>query len=328
MTRASNATTRVQFEQTMMQRFEVRRIFTGTFEQQRDRLNHFGAGSRPGDQLSRSSWNSWDPETSSSVYDWIVAAFDEFARRVGGVPPVQEVGFYDTDYGLDSTGTLVPKPNVGADYGGGRMAIYRAVTTGRFPLPIGRSIAAGAYAPVGVAVGDIRGQSPGAPLPLPTREQDVMRAISHELGHGLVETALTPRAGGPAADPTMMDDYRREVGWTAGSSPMLFDTGVPAVRTALASGTTPPATYQITEDNWNDPRWVEQPLTVYMVSAPWEDFPEAVMAYVNEPNLLLARSPRRYQFLYTRKARWLPYLLRLPQIGDFPEPTRRDIRLV
>ena len=70
-----------------------------------------------------------------------------------------------------------------------------------------------------------------------------MRAISHELGHGLVETALTPRTGGPAADPTMVDDYRREVGWTAGSSPMLFDAGVPVVRTALASGTTPPATY-------------------------------------------------------------------------------------
>lgn len=283
---------RADFEQ-QMRRFGVRRIFTATLEQQRDRLNYFGAGRRPGDQLSPSSWTSWDPGGDSPVYDWIVAAFAAFARRLGGVPAVQELGFYAMAYELNSAGTLVRRPNVAAEYGGGRMAVYRSAVTRAtgFTLPTGRSTA-------------------GAPAPLRhlAREQGVIQAVTHELGHGLVETALTPRAGARAPDPAFMNDYRRAAGWTAGSRPALYDAGVPEVQTALATGRTPPAAYRITQTNWNDLRWIEQPLTQYMTTHPSEDLPEATAAYVNTPDLLRQRSPRRFAFLELRKAALGPYL--------------------
>jgi hypothetical protein len=125
-----------------------------------------------------------------------------------------------------------------------------------------------------------------------------------------------------------MNDYRREVGWTAGDTPQLFDAGVAEVRTALTAGTAPPPAFRITEDNWNNPRWIEQPLTSYMTTHPSEDLPEAVAAFVNRPDLLRERSPRRFAFLNTRKAALAPFLTRdLSAVRLFPtdEEMRRII---
>jgi hypothetical protein len=146
---------------------------------------------------------------------------------------------------------------------------------------------------------------------VPTPEQSIQRTFTHELGHGLAEAAM-------AADPTTFTRYQREIGWTATTPAQLFDIGVPAVQTAIAAGTPPPPQYEITGRNWNSSQWIEQPLTSYMVSGgPGEDFAEAAMAYVEEPNLLVARSPLRFRFLDRNRHTWLPRLVRRPPIGDF-----------
>ena len=286
---------RADFERQIMRRFDIRRIFNGTFEQQRDSLNYLGAGRRPGDLLLRSAWMAWSPGPDSPVYDWIISAFSAFARRLGGVPAVQDIGFYATDYGLDSSGVLVAKRNVAAAYGGGHMAIYQTAirSATSFALPAGRSASGAA-----------------SRLVTPTQEEGVRIAVTHELGHGLVETALTPRSGGSSPDPNFMRDYFLAAGWTAGSSPALYDAGVTEVRAALTADTTPRARYRITRANWNDPRWIEQPVSQYMTTHPSEDLPEAVAVYVNSPDVLRQRSPRRFAFIESHKATLRPFLRR------------------
>jgi len=285
---------RADFEREMARRFGVRRVFDATFEEQVKRLNYFGAGQRPGDRLRREDWAAWSPGDESDLYDWIIAAFAAFAQRLGGVPAVEEIGFYAVDYDLNDAGALVRRPNVLATYGGGRMAIYRVATTSRFSLPTARG-AAGAATPRRTL----------------TPEQSFIAAVTHELGHGFVETALTPRTGGqPAPDPAFAREYRLAAGWTAGADPELYDAGVPEVQAALAEGRVPPAAYRITPANWNDPRWIEQPISEYMTTHPSEDIPEAIAVYVTQPDLLRDRSPRRFNFLETHKEAVQPFLRR------------------
>ncbi len=301
---------RTDFEQ-QMQRFGVRIIFTATFEQQVERLNYFGEGNLPGDQLQRSSWTAWNPGGDSSVYDWIVAAFAAFANRLGGVPAVEEIGFYAIDYNFDGTRTLVSRPNVLATYGGGKMAIFHSAVdlANRFTLPEGRSI------------------SGTAALHPMTSEQGFERAIAHELGHGLVETALTPPTEGPAPSPEFMNEYYLAAGWKNSSTPQLFDISVLEVQEALESGRNPPARYRITQTNWNDPGWIEQPLSQDMTTHPSEDLPVAVAAYVNQPNLLRQRSLRRFTFIESHKSALLPYLRRDPATIQLI-PTETQLRAI
>lgn len=140
------------------------------------------------------------------------------------------------------------------------------------------------------------------------------RLLTHELGHGLAAAAHS-------IEPSLFDDYKREVGWTGTQPPRLFDIGQPAVQSAISAGSPPPAQFEITLDNWNSPQWIEQPVSDYMVTGgPGEDFAEAVMTFVRDPNLLLSRSPHRFRFLRDHKDRWQPGLLQVPQMGDFPLP--------
>jgi hypothetical protein len=310
--------TRAEFEETMRKRFGVSRIVTGTMQQQASLLTPRGGAPPVG--ITLPNWQSWDPGASSPVYASIIESFEDFANAIGGVPIVQEIIFFNVKYEVNQVGVGIPQPNFGASFGAGNLTIYSALTTGNKALPIGRSNIRGNYPPVGAQVVNVPGQTPGAPLPAPTRDQSIRRLFSHELGHGLAEAAMGPNPAS-ALDPSMMADYRREVGWTAGDPAQLFDVGVQEVADALAAGTSPPAAYEITPNNWNWPRWREQPLSHYMVGGgPAEDFAEAAMVFVHEPNLLLSRSPRRFGFLDNRKERWLPRLLQLPQVGDFPEP--------
>jgi hypothetical protein len=59
-----------------------------------------------------------------------------------------------------------------------------------------------------------------------------------------------------------------------------------------------------------------------MTSHPSEDFPEAIMAYMNQPDLLRVRSPRRFQFILERALQLGPLLRQIrpeqPPKGDFP----------
>ncbi|HTG33550.1 MAG TPA: DUF4157 domain-containing protein [Thermoanaerobaculia bacterium] len=309
---SSSEMTRSEFEGIMRRRYLVADIHTGTFEEQRVSLPR--QGTPAGSGLTQSVWQSWDPGDASPVYSRIIRAFEEFENRIGGVPPVEQIVFYDMDYEITPAGAAVPRPDTGASFGAGHLTVYRAATTSRKPLPISRSNARGTYPSVVAGVVGVPGQTPGAPLPVPTPEQDVTRIVEHEMGHGLAEAAMRE-------NPATFNEYRRAVGWTPGLNPELYDVGVPAVRTALDNGTPPPATHRITEGDWNHPRWIEQPLSDYMVAGgPGEDFAEAVMVYVNNPGLLRSRSPERYRFLDRRRESWLPQLLRRPPVGDFPVP--------
>lgn len=303
---------REDFNYQMRRSFGVTRIFTGTFADQVARLNYFGRGQRPGDLLQQASWTSWDPGADSQVYDWIMAAFTSLASSFGGVPRVLDLSFYDVEYSVNDAGALFARPEVLAEYGGGHMAIYRSAVTHATSnaLPTGRSA----------------GATP-APRQALTAEEGVRETVVHELGHGIVETALTPRGEANAPDPAFMSDYRRQVGWTEGATPGLFDAGVEAVRTALAAHTAPRPAFRITESNWNDPRWIEQPLTSYMTTHPSEDLPEALTAFVNRPNLLRERSPRRFAFLDARRAVLAPFLTR-DMSGLRLFPTEEEMRRI
>ena len=207
---------------------------------------------------------------------------------------------FDVRYEVNkTTGLVEADPSAGASFGHGQLTIYGAITKSA-SLPEGRS---------GVP---FAGQQ-ATLVPVASERQATERNIAHELGHGVAEMAVGSGKTGP--DPGMLDDFRREVGWTSfrpatATSPTvperLFDAGVSEVRAALQAGTEPPAQYLITKWNWNEGRWIEQPISQYSTTNPGEDFAEAVMAFLKVPQTLKQRSPRRYRFIETRKEHWIP----------------------
>jgi Domain of unknown function (DUF4157) len=297
--------TRADFEATVLQQFGVSIVRTGTLQEQELRATRRGAPIQP--HIDPAVWHSWDPGSSSEIYRWIISSIESVSTNFGGIPNLREILFFEVEYEQDpTTGAMITRPQVGASYGAGEMTIYRTGTSRSAAFPTQRSSTQPPKNRPTIAV-QTTGSSPGADLPLPTPEQNVQRTITHELGHGLVENALTPPAsGGNALDASMMADYKSTVGWIgAAGSEHLFDIGAPAVQTAISNSSQPPATFEITEAHWNDPRWVEQPMSGYMVAGgPAEDFPEAVSVYINAPTVLQARSPRRYRFIHSRKSQW------------------------
>jgi len=319
--------TRARFVELMNSRYAITTVRAGTYADQQE------VNSRPGvtagGRLTESAWAAWDPGESSEIYQSIVTGFEDFESSIGGIPPVKEVLFFATAYTVDpATGRVIPAPGTGADFGAGHLRVYRsgvaAGSGGRKGIPIGRSTESGKYPPVVAGLGGT-GNDPGAPIPLPTAEENTTRVITHELGHGLAEQAM-------AADHAMFEKYRSAVGWADGR---LFDVGIPQVRQALDAGAVPAHPMritrggrqtvqptQITVESWNHPRWIEQPISAYTVTGgPSEDFAEAVMAYINGQEVLAARSPVRFQFLQSHRSSWLPFLRSRPPVGDFPTPT-------
>jgi len=302
-----------RFAEVMRRTYGVRTVREGTQDEQENRLTPQG-GAPPGG-IHIPNWQAWTP--GDADLDLIATGFDDVAWAFGGVPAVREIVFFDMHYQLDPTGAVVAEPDTGASFGAGQLTIYRKLVTGMASIPVARSDPSGRYPRVILSVGGV-GATPGAPRPVPTHEQNVRRLVAHELGHGLAESAHGGANVAAATDPTMLADFQRAVGWVNGA---LFDIGVPAVETAIAAGTPPPAAFQITENDWNAPRWVEQPVSGYAVrGGPDEDFAESVMAYVHEPNVLLSRSPRRFRFLDSRRSRWEQGLVRPRRLGDFNVP--------
>jgi hypothetical protein len=121
----------------------------------------------------------------------------------------------------------------------------------------------------------------------------------------------------------MIDDYAMTIGWKKGLRAKLFDIGVPAVAKAFEDGIAPLSQFEITITNWNNPKWIEQPVSSYSVSGgTQEDFAEAVMVYITNPGLLMSRSPKRYKFIHSRKSKWILNMRQttpnsLPP-GDYP----------
>ena len=307
----TGSVSRTTFDRIMLQHFGVSRVFNGTRSDQESYLR--SASGNPGLSFNPTSWTDWNPGSDSEIYAHIINAFRSFAVTFGGIPPVNEIGFFNEKYSYShSSSGVVRERGTAAAFGGGKLLIYPLMTMSAKTLPSGRS------------------ENSPAHLTLPLRSQTVTRIITHELGHGLVEIGLTPTgttsSGGAAPVPQLMNDYRRTAGWTTGSNPQLYDIGVSAVQTAIAAGRVPDARYQINQTNWNQPNWIEQPVTGYMTTHPSEDFPEAIMTYVTQPSLLQSRSPGRFRFIRQRAHQLGPLLRQIvpapPAPGDYPVITR------
>jgi len=260
--------TRAEFDKIMKNRYRVATIKKGTFQDQ-----SFG-------DMKESEWKDWDPGSSSTVYEWIVEAFGNFEKTFGGLPPVKEIVFFDVEYHRDDQGKAVKFTDIGASYALGQLTIYKTVEHSNKMF-------------------NLQGT-----LESPTAEEAIKRNITHELGHGIAETALTQGTDKPpGADPDLFKDFRRAVGWT--DDEKLYDIQEVAVTDAFKNKTSPPAQYQIKPDNVATRPWKERPLTSYMADNAGDDFAEAIMAFVNEPQRLKALSPTRYDFIDKRKGRWI-----------------------
>lgn len=275
--------------QEAVRRFGVTRVRTGTVEDQAMLLNQ--GGDHLGDVLQNDiaehhfPWVEWSPGGSSPTYASILAGFEDFERGLGGMPRVREIWFFE--FGIEPVtvgGQLrVRRGEAAAEFGGERLFIYKA-----------------AEAQATQKVIPVRRDRPGrrSGTDRPTRDVGMRRVVAHELGHGVQELAYQRAREAADSRPGLMDRYRAQVGWfRAGDRERLYDIGVPEVARALEAGEEPDAGFLITKDTWDSGRWREQPISKYMVRESFEDFGEAVMAYVHRPSALEARSPRRFAFV-------------------------------
>jgi hypothetical protein len=287
----------VQFTQTMESRFGVKWVYKVTKAQQAAWLGV------PPEELR--DWQAWDPGNSSSVYNAIIDSLDAFSATFGGHPLVSAVAFAHTRYVRDGKAGAVRDTEAAMEWKSGKvgetpyhlLAIYGGglMSSGRKSLPIARS-EPGAKYPVVLSTDP----GPGAPVaPATSHAESQKRFALHELGHGLARVL-----------PKTIDEYASAVGWTGtGDAAVLYDKGAPAVQQARANGAPPAEEHRITPSDWNDPKWVEQPLSKYAVSGgPGEDFAETIMAYVEDEALVKARSPIRHAFIEGRKSLWQPLL--------------------
>jgi Domain of unknown function (DUF4157) len=290
-TSSSAPMTRTEFEATVLQRFGVPVVRTGTLQDQENAAINRLAKIPP--KIDKATWKSWDPGSSSEIYRWIISSIESVSANFAGIPAIQEIIFFNDNYEQGQNGAVVIIPKTGGTYGAGVLRIYKDMISRQKAFPTERSSTT---------------PSKRTSDRNMTVEESVRHVITHELGHGLVEATFPPNdSNEKGVDPSMIDDYRLAVGWIgAVGSERLFDIGAKEVKKAIKNRSLPPAKYEITKGNWDD-GWVEQPVSEYMVN-PSEDFAEAVSIYINAPTMLLVRSPRRYNFIRSRKSRWQPGL--------------------
>jgi hypothetical protein len=222
-------------------------------------------------QLAAGGWAAWSPFEKSPGWTAMVDGLARFSATLGGLPTVTEIIFLKQDYD-HSGGRLVPRPDVGASFSAGSLLVFEKGTRGRF-------VAAARRMP------DAQSN---------TTRGDVGYEMTHELAHGVVEKAME-------TDPSVVTRYGAAVGWFGGR---LYDIGRDDVQAALAAKRTLPESAALTAKNWEKADVVEQPMAEYMVTSPSEDLPEAIAAYVNRPDVLKARSPRRFAFIEQHIAGW------------------------
>lgn len=277
-----------KFKEIMDIRFHITSIKVGSMQEQISLLVPI-----PGQPIPQGiilpNWKKWDPGAKSFIYPLIIESFNDFADTFGGTPEVKEIIFFNLDYELDNGGTVIPRSDVAATFGAGKLMIFRTLETSPKEIPMSRSTTMGKG-----------GVTKVTPVPVPSREESVKRLISHELGHGISEAVYS-------LDPNMWKDYEAMVGWTR-NPVKLFDVQDPDVLKALKNNQEPPESFHITKDNWNDPKWKEQPVSQYSLKGPSEDFAEAVMVFIYKPTVLKNRSPARYKFIVDRKDKWLSRL--------------------
>jgi hypothetical protein len=248
----------------------------GTIADQAQRVDgvpRYLSASEAQKQLAAGGWEAWSPPEKSADWTALADGIARFAATMGGLPTVSEIIFLRQDYDYSAADQrLVPRPDVGASFSAGSLLVFQKGTRGRFVAAARRE-------------GDAQST---------TTREGIGYEMTHELGHGVVETAL-------AADPTVLSRYAAAVGWVGNR---LYDIGRPEVRQALAANRTPPEAARLTATNWEKADIVEQPMAEYMVTSPSEDLPETIAAYVNRPDVLKARSPHRFAFVEQHIAAW------------------------
>ncbi len=303
------------FEQIMQTEFGVKTITTGTQAMQESIVGQPIPG-----------WAKWEPDVTLDQYQQIVDGFRDFRKVFGATPVITDIIFYEKKYDVVN-GKVVADTITGAQTGTTDLTIYKTGSAMYKPLPLDKSNAQGTYAsPPPMSLGMSYGGDPkSSPVIAPILWGDnFKRVIAHELGHGLQSAAMNLPNPAGSPDPKMLDDYSKAVGWTpyipatksqAAVQPQLYDISVKAVQTAIASGATPPAQYLITKGNWNDPVWGEQPISEYSLANAGDDFADSVMAFIYNPQVLQKRSPARYNFINTRRQKWLPQMHPPPKPG-------------
>jgi len=297
---------RAEFDRYLMDYFGVQDIRTGTQNEQEESLTRHG---RPAPSIP--NWQSWNPGASSADYTHIIRAIEDVAATIGAIPTIRTVMFFRMDYEPNTAGVGVARPNVGASFGGGKLTVFEAFSRSR-AFPNARSNASGSYPSAGVVLAPAAGETPGAPRPYQSREHSLRENIVHELGHAMAEDAHR-------ADSNVFTKFNRATGWVGGQ---LFDIGQQTVADAISQGTPPPTQYHIQEHDWNNPQWIEQPMSRYAVAGgPGEDFAETIAAYVYANSVLLLRSPARHRFIMDHIDIWKKQMQALPPPalrGDFP----------
>ncbi len=279
-------------------RLGVTTVREGTLDDQAELLNAPGDG--VGDVLRNDihehnfPWSPWSPGSSSPTYASILAGIQDFARAVGGLPPFEEILFFEFPIEpLMLEGHLrVKRGQAAAEFANRQLLVYKNTELQARDKII-----------------PVQKDRPGHPSPAPRPSQDVgvRRIVAHELGHGLPQLAFERARDAGRANRLLVEEYKAHVGWVGrGEAARLYDIGVSEAEQAIGRGEAPDPRFEITADHWNK-GWVEQPVSRYSVQGgPGEDFAEAAMTYVEQPRALQARSGRRYDFVRSVAAELFP----------------------
>lgn len=294
-----------QFRETMQTLYGVKTVRVGTMENQLDNLGL--PTTKP-----LSDWRKWYPGKTSIFYNYLVDGFRDFQNTFGTIPDIDTITFYYMNYTrtIDPPIIVSQRPEVPASYKNRELMIYWDILNSNFILPFARSNAEGEYGPgTPVAVISYDGDPNAAPLDgSPDKGEAVKRVVLHELAHGLSNDVRKGDGTNPAVDASMIEDYKKAIGWQTGAggeNNTLYDLMAPAVQKAIAEKAAWPTEAIISTENWNDPQWIDQPISKYAVEGgPGEDFAESLRAYIEKPDLLQARSPLRYNFIHARKDQW------------------------
>ena len=275
--RKAAGTAKAQALARLKKEFGITVVREGTIADQAQRVDgvpRFLSADEAQKQLAAGGWASWSPFEKAPDWTAMVDGLVRFSATLGGLPTVTEIIFLKQDYDYSGAdGRLVPRPDVGASFAAGSVLVFEKGTRGRFVAAARRML--------------------GSPSNSTTRE-DVGYEMTHELAHGVVERAME-------ADPSVLTRYGDAVGWVGNR---LYDIGRAEVRAALAAKRVPPESGVLTAKNWEKADVVEQPMAEYMVTSVSEDLPEAIAAYINRPEVLKARSPRRFAFVEKHIAGW------------------------
>lgn len=288
-------TTRTQAEAVLKQRWSVGKVTEGTQQDQVDEIRIMNSQDLKAESptpdiakmLDEADWQAWSPPDGSSVWGWLIGAFEDFAQAFGGVPEVQKIVFYETSYEFVSSARgrpkLEPARSEHASFSGGQLLVYHAAESGarKRGLPTGRT----------------KKSRKETKLRKATTKAGFGLTMVHELGHGLLEAKIRDDIKNDESAKAFMKEYKQHVGWYSG---LLYDAGVEEVREAIKKDEVPSYKHRIT-GRWGAGQWQEQPITEYMTSRPDEDFAETVAVYVTRPKLLEQRSPRRYEFIHSRR---------------------------